>query len=988
MSGDGRFKGVLEGDEVERFLAQFVVSDAERARMLAADPKANVAALPKSSEQVLHDVKQLWQEKGFQSPNDLKAMLIDKYLPDADPKVKDYIRQIESARGAPEATTGYLGKEHAYIATGLAHLYAKETGRPIAMVEADFSNMGGTNDHFTAMLKAERPPQEGQTEEQISRANAEIKKQGMHMTDQAVGLLCKSLTSDLAAELPTGAKIVPIRTGGDEIRIIVTGVEDKAELARLTAVMHAGVEQHVAAMGLQDHAHLKAPNDAVRNGFGVALTTEDMRDIKSSDTLIQELDGRINAAKRDIGLNRLGEIDEATARETFRKKIESGELPVPPGQTAEQVINAKIEERAVNARAAAQELHGTNPMHNSELQGGSAGFNSYVEKTSQALNAGPLSSAPLPGVLSSPEPIGANRPEGIAPLAPLEERWNALAAQHLESEGVKLSPADQYMLKLSVGGLSAQDPSAQTFMPKIVGPTVEAYAAETEEFRKQWNPQDPAVKQALSSAGLKSVGELTPQAMAVSFHNLAGLNSALGHHQADLVLRHMSNDIIEHSLNAAGIPPGPPKPYAIAHHGGGNFSVMIQPGGTGPDGKPWFASPDEIHKAQAEIEKRTAALNEVKIADFLATKGVPVTDEMKNKMPQTFADIQDPKMREVNGVKGGINGLLAESASAPMQLRDRDGQHSDGFGFMGRLRNAADAKLDAQRNAILLTQAVEAGVKAQIDIKDQPKPPKKGPQNGGESGGSAPAAPKKPSPPPAPSSSSAKSAPAGSKFAAPVAKEPVAKPPAIEKPALGKPVVEKPAGNAPVAGKTGKVQGHAATAVGVAQVGLDIMEGKYGQALQGAATQVALNPNTYKAAGTLAKEGGTVAKALGFFGKKIPIVGAVVTAGFVLYEVGSNVYDGKYAKAVTAAGAGAAEALGNVVGFGLGDAAREGVRETIVRTAGEEYAPNKSGIRTLIEGGVEVGSKFINGDAHKTTEVIATNKSPAGQKPVKPPTMG
>ncbi len=264
-----------------------------------------------------------------------------------------------------------------------------------------------------------------------------------------------------------------------------------------------------------------------------------------------------------------------------------------------------------------------------------------------------------------------------------------------------------------------------------------------------------------------------------------------------------------------------------------------------------------------------------------------------------------------------------------------------------------------------------------------------GPNNGGTGGGSAPVEPKKPPPPPAPATST----PPGSAAGATNHHETPPKPATVEtphKPAVEKPAVEPPKSkfSAPEEPKGGKgVQGHAGTAVGAAQVGLDIAEGKYGQALQGAATQVALNPATYKAAATLTEEGGTVAKALGFFGKKIPVVGAVVTAGFVAYEVGSNIYDGKGAKAWAAAGAGTAEILGNVVGFGVGDAAREGVRETIVRTAGEEYAPNKSGIRQLVEQGVEVGSKFLNSAPAKPEDIAVRNSASPVTRPPKPPSM-
>ncbi|MEZ0224634.1 MAG: hypothetical protein ACAH83_08785 [Alphaproteobacteria bacterium] len=195
------------------------------------------------------------------------------------------------------------------------------------------------------------------------------------------------------------------------------------------------------------------------------------------------------------------------------------------------------------------------------------------------------------------------------------------------------------------------------------------------------------------------------------------------------------------------------------------------------------------------------------------------------------------------------------------------------------------------------------------------------------------------------------------------------KPPAVERPATPRkaPAVEPPHATGrpvtverPAAGRNtfrevhGKVGGHADKGVGIAGIGLDIAKGNYGAALQATATQVALNPGTYKAAATLAHDIAPVAKALGFIGKKIPVIGAVVTVGFVAAEVGTSLYHGNYGKAGAALGAGAAEALGNLVGFGVGDAAREVVREGVVRTAGEKYAPDKSGLRQLGEEAVHL----------------------------------
>jgi hypothetical protein len=158
-----------------------------------------------------------------------------------------------------------------------------------------------------------------------------------------------------------------------------------------------------------------------------------------------------------------------------------------------------------------------------------------------------------------------------------------------------------------------------------------------------------------------------------------------------------------------------------------------------------------------------------------------------------------------------------------------------------------------------------------------------------------------------------------------------------------------------------KIAGHAGTGVGVASVALDLAEGKYKEAGISAAMQVALNPGTYKAAAELTEDIAPVAKALGFFGKKVPVVGAFVTAGFTAVTVGGHLIHGEYGKAGAELAAGAAETAGNFVGFGVGDAAREGVRAGVILAAGEKYAPEKSGLRQLGEGAYHLAHQAIDG---------------------------
>jgi hypothetical protein len=165
-----------------------------------------------------------------------------------------------------------------------------------------------------------------------------------------------------------------------------------------------------------------------------------------------------------------------------------------------------------------------------------------------------------------------------------------------------------------------------------------------------------------------------------------------------------------------------------------------------------------------------------------------------------------------------------------------------------------------------------------------------------------------------------------------------------------------------VGGVHAHVGHHAGNAQGAATIALQLAQGDVKGAGVSAAMDLALRPSTYKAAAALTRKVAPVAKALGFFGKKVPVVGALVTVGFVAYEAGSHALKGEYGKAGAAVAAGGAEALGNIVGFGVGDLAREGVRETIIRTAGSKYAPEKSGLRQLGEGAIGLAQQALHHD--------------------------
>lgn len=683
------FTAVFEGDEVARFLSQFVLAGKDRDARIKAEPDAGWEHLPQSNADVLEDIKTLWRQRGFLTPAETQAALVEKYTPNAPPEIHDFLYQAALSRNAPDPITGFLSKEHAYSATGLAHLYALETQQPIAMVEVDFSNMAGTNDFFRQMLAAERG---------ISPDDLPGREERKY-TNLAMGVLCASMVDTLKKTLPEGARILPIRTGGDELRILVTGLEDSRVIRGLTDQLHSDIEKHIAGMGLQDHPHTKDPLNPARNGFGAALTIQDMGTIKNPHQLIQELDGRIKYAKDELGLVRLGQIDGDMHAATTRAQLTFGDITLPPGETPDSFIAAEQKRYADGAKRAAEKLHAMNPAYNPELPQGSRGFLKYVDAVFSAHAPSRMEAPKAPAQMDAHDAAFIS----LEPMATLHER-----RVHVAKNAFTTSGAVAHMLELSLAALTPHDPSAQALMPQVVAPTIEAYAREIKDYAKKFKPKDPAVREALLQANMLQADIGTPFAMSVSFHNLAGLNNALGHHYSDLVLRHMT-EIIDQSFAAAGIPEGPPKPWLIAHDGGANFTAVIRPGVTDAQGETKFISQHHLKKAQEEIAARVEVLNHTGIAAFLADNGVHVDKKLRQHLSdeglKTFADIKDPKIREMPAhgttVTGKVDGIKAATIQGHISP-----EVTKGHIFVDELRQMCESQLEVMRREVMVRNYV------------------------------------------------------------------------------------------------------------------------------------------------------------------------------------------------------------------------------------------------------------------------------------------
>lgn len=684
MAGSRTFDGVFEGDDIERFVGRFVLAGAERDRKIAADPGAGWERLPSSTEQALWDLKEVWAEHGLLTPAETSLKLMEKYVAGAPPALSLLLKELHEAQDAPEKTTGYLGKEHAYTATGLAHLYARETGKTTLMVEVDFSNMGGTNDYFRDKLAAER----GMAPDKVPPAEY------MAMTDMAMRVLCQSMTDTMRNELPAGARIIPIRTGGDELRLIVSGNFKPEQMAGIADTLHANIEKHVAAMGLQDHPHLKAPEDNTRNGFGAALAVQDMNDIHDTTHLIQELDGVIKVAKQELGLARLGKIDLVAQAAEIYIQMRDGQLKAPDGVTPEKFAGDELLRREQQAQKASAYLRGLNPQHNPALDNSVAGFLKYVaDHTVQEKKISPVAA-----FMDEGRPM---RVEDSALMLTLQERREWLAEKVWSDSNVFLTAPQQFMSALAIAGMTATDPSARVFMPQVLGPTVEAFADDMEAFRRLHDPAKPAVAAACREAGMAPADIGKPFAMAVSFHNLGGLNNLLGHHHSDIVLREMGM-IIDRALEAAGLPKQKSgQPWITAHNGGACFTVLVKPGVQMPDGSVKFICEQHIKAASDEIRKGIEALNHTDIVGFFEKQGVEVGQAFRAMLEKegasSFADVKDPKKRKTDidgaAITGRVPGLRVAVSHRPVPESAVGG----GEKFISSLRESCDNRIEQLR---------------------------------------------------------------------------------------------------------------------------------------------------------------------------------------------------------------------------------------------------------------------------------------------------
>lgn len=596
-------ESIFGGKELEVWLQQFVATESEHA--------SDTSHAPHSVEQVIEDLKEIWAEYGeFLTPSETYLALIKRYTPDAPPEYHALLAQIEQEKQKPDPMTGYLGKEHTVITSALGHLYARETGKPMTIMEVDYSNMGGTNTLFRQKIADSLGVDVSQVDE----------TEAYQYTDAVAKIIAQQILADLheynqrsGREHPI--KVVPIRSGGDELRLIISGLEEDEE-KEVSAIIEANIERHMRELGLLDHPHLKHPNDPVKKGFGAAFIMQAMKRIVEPKSLISVLDNRIKGRKTAIGEQRIAV------------------------RATDSAPNPNFEEQKAYIQDTLKTLLVSQTQDKKD-------FNDFdiIDPDVSHLNL-PLFSTP-------------------------EQRRLAYAKDYLQRKGIELSATEERYFMNSIKSLTQVDPSTGALMPDEMARFVQIYAQDSITYREQLDPNDPQVKAGLKRAGLSTddVKDLHPFMISLAFHNLGGLNNVLGHDNANAILQYIAKDVIAREQKGAGLSTDD---FHFSHFGGGEFRIaLVKPAYTDEDGLVHIVTDKTMQGITKGIEQRLKALNRMKIHDVAEKLGLELTDEERAATDgMKFSQIPDPKTREIefagDRYKGRINGLHVDARYAPI----------------------------------------------------------------------------------------------------------------------------------------------------------------------------------------------------------------------------------------------------------------------------------------------------------------------------------
>jgi GGDEF domain-containing protein len=676
--------------------------------------------VPISAEQVLKDIQEIMKADGLLHPAELRAQLTKKYMGNENPALWALFTEMDHGRFIPDTMTGYMQKPHLGLSSALGHLFARLNTQHVAMIEVDYSNMGGTNDFHQIKLleehadplaadlinliksKAETPQafealfrRTDPKSQQMISLFRETQSEAFKLTDKTAKLIALSIERDVQEILPDGAKILPVRAGGDELRLIVSGIDPK----NYTAVelrINQSIELHMAKLGLHDHPHLKAPNDPLKRGFGASVALVNMKSIDPAH-VVEEADLAIKANKLVLGHDRNGTIDYTTLRLAFTQIFNQTPFMKPEGP--DQDIQEAIAHALEGALKASQRRKAYFDRYKPQASFSIADRNSYMEQNISEIESMKLS------VFKSEVPEFLKNPTATLPLFSTPAARRAVALEEeLQRRAIDIQDMfERNLVRDYAYRMTPLDPAAGVWMPNDLPETLDYFVQDTKEIEHKLR-----------------VGHLTPYTVSTSFHNLGGLNDALGHDGANAVLLEMTQNIIRNAMQFNGVRSSD---YQIAHYGGAEFHMILKPIIKTAEGVTTPLASETVLQIERDIAENTRLFSSTQIIEFMDRKGIILSPQARSALEGlTFEDIKDIK-KERN-----ISGIDVITHSSPVELNGK----SAGF-YLQKQRDALSEKVSQFREkkmALSLEEKSPTHIQDHFSSASQTSPPITLPQNG------------------------------------------------------------------------------------------------------------------------------------------------------------------------------------------------------------------------------------------------------------------
>lgn len=523
------------------------------------------------AEQCLGRIDDIWAAKGFLPPAQLSAeLLISALEPNPfQPQQEQQIRHMMAQAFPQDPLTDFADKPEAPLLTGLVHLYAQRTGTPVSMADGDYGNMSGTNEFYKQTMKE-------------AGLGGRRYDDGFAETDKAARALAKIIEKSLQTlvDQHPGAQLLKLRSGGDEVRLFVVGVEQEKVEDWILTQTHPEIERFTAEADLHDHKHTKAPDNPLKNGFGLALAAVSLnqQNVKP-DALLSFVDAQINAEKLVLGAERRGEVLNISA---YPEEVRPQEIERVKRQ-AWQFNNLKKQNQ--------------DPL-------------AFIRNLDQHPKWGEM-------VATSAQPLTLPIQMDLAqmtdrPFTDIFDRMHHQLDINIRQEMPGLSNHNKMIMHSALSLAMPIDHSAGVYGPRYEEITATSVHADS-----------------------RRMGDKPAHMVHLEFGNLAGLNM-ISHYHADIVLNHIGK-IIKEEMREIGLGGAE---HNIFHQGGARFnSYLPNYRGILDAHKNYlgFEALDDMSLAKlgANIHRRIDdEINTQPIADYFQEQGISITRPNDQNQPE------------------------------------------------------------------------------------------------------------------------------------------------------------------------------------------------------------------------------------------------------------------------------------------------------------------------------------------------------------------